>query len=79
MEKDTSVHRELNHLAHFFYPNTNEIMIEPCSIRDAKSAAYVIVKAMVSSHISCYFLILFFHFVLTSVAFFVMKSVALLR
>ncbi len=58
---------ELHLLSDFFYPNTNEIMIESCSVRESRSAAYVIVKAMVSCHISCYFLILFFHFILTSV------------
>ena len=67
MEKDTLMHLERHLLDLFFYPNANEIMIEPCSIRSSKSAANVTVKAMVSCHISCYFLILFFHFILTSV------------
>ncbi|KAL3789748.1 hypothetical protein HJC23_006741 [Cyclotella cryptica] len=45
-EKDNLMHRELHHLARFFYSNTNEIMIEPCSIGDSKSAANVTVKAI---------------------------------
>lgn len=49
-EKDTLLQRELHHLARFFYSHTNEIMIEPCSVRDAsimsESAANVTVKAI---------------------------------
>ena len=48
-EKDTLLQRELHHLARFFYSNTNEIMIDPCS-GDASivagSAANVTVKSI---------------------------------
>ncbi len=36
-EKDIMMHRELHHLSHSFYSNTNEIRIEPCSSGDNQS------------------------------------------
>ena len=52
-EKDTLMHRELHHLSRFFYSNTNEIHIEPCSFGDiaipsSESAGNVTVKAIAS-------------------------------
>jgi hypothetical protein len=49
-EKDMLLQRELHHLARFFYSNTSEIMIEPCSAGHAgplsESAANVTVKSI---------------------------------
>lgn len=38
-ERDALLQRELHHLARFFYSNTNELMIEPCSTGDASTVA----------------------------------------
>ncbi|KAL7554194.1 hypothetical protein ACHAWF_018625 [Thalassiosira exigua] len=50
-DKDIMMHRELHHLARFFYSNTNEMRIEPCSAGEEKSpsdssAANVTIKAV---------------------------------
>ena len=46
-DKDVMMHRELHHLSRFFYTNSNEIRIEPCSPGgDRKTAANVTVKAV---------------------------------
>jgi len=49
-DKDIMMHRELHHLSRFFYSNTNEVRVEPCSFRDgqslSESAANITVKAV---------------------------------
>jgi hypothetical protein len=49
-DKDIMMHRELHHLSRFFYSNTNELRIDPCSIGDDRplsdSVANVTVKAV---------------------------------
>jgi len=50
-DKDIMMHRELHHLARFFYSNTNEVHIDPCSLGDEKksqlgSAGNITVKAV---------------------------------
>jgi hypothetical protein len=49
-EKDQLMHRELHHLSRFFYSNTCELMVEPCSVGEAgtqsESAANITVKAI---------------------------------
>ena len=36
-DKDAMLHRELHHLARFFYTYTSEMRIEPCPMLDAES------------------------------------------
>ncbi|KAL7471344.1 hypothetical protein ACHAXS_011639 [Conticribra weissflogii] len=48
-DKDILMHKELHHLSKYFYSNTNEIRIDPCSIGKvpySASAANVTVKAV---------------------------------
>ncbi|KAL7541765.1 hypothetical protein ACHAXR_011197 [Thalassiosira sp. AJA248-18] len=49
-DRDIMMHRELHHLSRFFYSNTNEVRIEPCSFGEDQSvtdsAANVTVKAI---------------------------------